>query len=323
LPLSGLCFGNTVVAEARPDEQRPGARAVVIFRAVASDFIETMGMRVLRGRGLTRNDVDMRRPHVVVNQAFADTYYPQVDPIGRRIASSRPPSLGSPTWLTIVGVVSNTPSNSLAEPAPQMQLMMPMTIAGGPDIPASLLVGPNVAVMNYVVRTAVPPHDIAPLVRHALHGIDAALAIAEVKTLQETLDQSAAQMAFTMILLAVAATVALLLGVVGIYGVMSYIVSQRTAEIGVRLALGAEPQGVTRAILRQGSLMIAAGMGVGLAAAIAGGRLIEALLYDVSPRDPVVVAASTIPLLLVALVACWLPARRAAQLSPVDALRSD
>ena len=128
-------------------------------------------------------------------------------------------------------------------------------------------------------------------------------------------------MAFTMALLAIAAIVALLLGVIGVYGVMSYLVTQRTGEIGVRLALGAEPDAVARMIIRQGGLVALIGVAVGLGAAFAGSRLIDSLLYGVNGRDPGVFAATTITLLSVALIACWLPARRAARLNPLDALR--
>jgi putative ABC transport system permease protein len=144
-----------------------------------------------------------------------------------------------------------------------------------------------------------------------------------VRILQDILDRASAQMAFTMVLLAIAAGVALLLGVIGIYGAMSYIVSQRTGEIGVRLALGAKPGSVARMIVRQGGFVALAGVIVGLAMAFVGGRLIESLLYAVSPRDPGVFAATTFLLLAVALLACWLPARRAARLSPLEALRAE
>jgi putative ABC transport system permease protein len=200
-------------------------------------------------------------------------------------------------------------------------LYMPMSIAGGPDIPA--LVGPNVATMSYVVRSAPPPLGLVPAVRRAVDAIDASLAVAEVRTLQDILDRASAQMAFTMVLLAIAAASSLMLGVIGIYGVMSYVVSQRTGEIGVRLALGAEPGSVAGMIARQGGSVALAGITAGLAVAFAGGRLVEGLLYDVSPRDPVVFAAATLTLLAAALVACWLPARRAARLSPLDALRTE
>lgn len=130
-------------------------------------------------------------------------------------------------------------------------------------------------------------------------------------------------MAFTMVLLVIAAVVALLLGVIGIYGVMSYIVSQRTGEIGVRLALGAEPRSVAGMIVRQGGFVALAGLGAGLIAALAGGRLLESLLYGVSVRDPGVLVATSLILLVVSLAACWLPARRAARLSPLEALRTE
>ena len=126
-----------------------------------------------------------------------------------------------------------------------------------------------------------------------------------------------------MILLAIAATVALLLGAIGIYGVISYIVTQRTGEIGVRLAMGAEPRSVARMILRQGGLITLLGVGAGLIAALAGSQLIRSLLYGVSPRDPVVFSITTFVLLAIALLACWLPARRASRLSPLQALRTE
>jgi ABC-type antimicrobial peptide transport system permease subunit len=130
-------------------------------------------------------------------------------------------------------------------------------------------------------------------------------------------------MAFTMVLLAIAAAVALTLGLIGVYGVMSYIVSQRRTEIGVRLALGAAPGSVAGMIVRQGGLVALAGVAIGIVAAFAGSRLIESLLYGVSSRDPGVFAFTTVLLLGVAIVACWIPARRAARLSPLEALRSE
>jgi putative ABC transport system permease protein len=177
--------------------------------------------------------------------------------------------------------------------------------------------------MSYVIRTTMTPGALTEPVRRAIGGVDSNLALGQVRTLQDILDRAAAQMAFTMVLLAIAAGVSLALGVVGIYGAMSYIVTQRTGEIGVRLALGAEPGSVVRLIVRQGGIVAVAGITVGLAAALAGGRLIESLLYGVSPRDPGVLAGTTAVLLCVALLACWLPARRAALLNPLDALRTE
>jgi predicted permease len=319
LPLSGGCSGNTVRVEGRvlPSGTAP---PLALFRAVAGGYFEAMGTRVVRGRGITRGDVERKEQVVVVNQALADRFFPNEDPIGRRVASNRPSTL---TWLSIVGVVSNTPLRTLAEVDGFPQVFMPMSIAGGPGIPRSALIGPDVAVMNYVVRSAVSPLGLLPSVRRVVDTVDRNLALAQPRALQDTLDRASAQMAFTMVLLAIAAGVTLMLGVIGIYGVMSYIVSQRTGEIGVRLALGAAPGSVAAMIVRQGALVALGGVTVGLAAAFAGSRLIESLLYGVSPRDPGVFALTTLILLGVALVACWLPARRAARLSPLEALRTE
>jgi predicted permease len=320
------CYGNTVVVEGRV--YSPGTiPPVALFRAVAGGYFEAMGMRVLRGRGIERGDVDRREPIVVINRALADRLFPNQNPIGQRIASNRAPArAGEPptrTWLTIVGIVANTPTFALAEVNPFGQLFMPMSTAGGPGVTTSTLVGPNVANMNYVIRSTTPAAALLPSVRRAIDAIDPKLALAQVGTLQNILDRASAQMAFTMTLIAIAAAVALLLGVIGIYGAMSYIVSQRTGEIGIRLALGADPRSVARMIVRQGGVVAFAGVAAGLAVAFGGGRLIESLLYGVSPRDPNVFAGMTMLLLGVVLLACWLPARRAARLSPLDALRSE
>jgi ABC-type antimicrobial peptide transport system permease subunit len=198
-----------------------------------------------------------------------------------------------------------------------------MSIAAGPDIPLSALVGPDISTMYFVLRTAVEPASLSSSIRRAVDEIDPKLAIAQARTLQSLLDRASGQMAFTMVLIAIAACVALALGVVGIYGVMSYIVTQRTAEIGVRLALGAEPATVAAMILRQGSTVTGIGAAIGLVTALAGTRLIASLLYGVSPRDPMVFVATTTIILAVAALACWLPARSAARLSPLEALRAE
>jgi putative ABC transport system permease protein len=262
---------------------------------------------------------------IMIDEALADMYFPGQDPVGRRVRSAAPsnPALPQAPWLEIVGVVANTATGALTEPVRRPQLYMPMTIAGGPDIPAPALIGPDVTTMSYVVRTAADPNEMAAASRAAVEGVDRNLAIAQVRTLQEIVDRAADQMVFTMVLLGIAAGVALLLGAIGIYGVVSYIAAQRTGEIGVRLALGAAPSGVAAMILRQSGAVTMIGIGLGLVAALAGGRLIESLLYNVSSRDPLVIGVVTAMLTVIALVACWVPARRAARLSPLEALRTD
>jgi putative ABC transport system permease protein len=292
---------------------------------VAADYFSAVGMRLHEGRTLTRDDIDRREPVVVVNEALAKTFLPGEDPIGKRLASNLAPAKPGEVpvlqWLTIVGVVSNTPIGALGEPFTVPHLFMPMSIAGGPDIPR--LVGPSVDVMSYVVRSTTPPLGLVTPIRQAIAAVDPTVPVSQVRLLQDLVDRATAQMSFMMVLLVIAASVALTIGLIGIYGVMSYIVTQRTAEIGVRLALGAAPGAVAAMIVRQGGVVAIAGIAVGLVAALAGSRAIETLLYDVSPRDPAVFAATTMALLGVALLACWLPARRAANLSPVDALRAE
>jgi putative ABC transport system permease protein len=325
LPLSGGCFGNTMLVRGRP--QLPNVTPPpVVFRAVAGGYFETMGIRVVRGRTITRGDVDRHESIVVISEAMARRVFPGEDPLGQYLFSSAPPrSDGTPSTppLEIVGIVADTSTQSLAEPNPALQLYMPMSIAGGPDFPPITLLGPDVSIMNFIVRSSVVPTALAASVRRAVDAVDPKLAIARVTTLQAIVDRASAQMAFTMVMIAIAGVVSLLLGIVGIYGVMSYIVSQRRSEIGVRLALGAEPRSVAAMILKQGGAVALAGSAIGVVVALAGSRLIASLLYGITPRDPSVFIGTTLVLLIVSALACWIPARRAARLSPLEALRVD
>ena len=326
LPFTFGGMGNTVQVPDRPriPEATPPS---AWWHAVSGGFLETMGLRLLRGRILTPDDVDLRQPVVVINDALAKRLFPGEDPIGRYVISSAPPARPggppAPIPLQIVGIVNNTVTRSLTETVSASQIYMPMSIAGGPGIPLSTLVGPDVSAIDFLVRTAIDPAIMAASIRRAIDDVDPKLAIDRTVTLQGLVDRASAQMAFTMVLIAIAACVAMALGIVGIYGVMSYIVSQRTAEIGVRLALGAEPKAVATMILRQGSAVTGIGAVIGLLVSFAGSQLIASLLYGVGPRDPVVFASTTALLMVVAMLACWLPARSAARLSPVEALRAD
>ncbi|HEX6464839.1 MAG TPA: ABC transporter permease, partial [Vicinamibacterales bacterium] len=324
LPLSQGCYGNTVRVRGRvlsPGEVPP----LALFRAVGDRYFEAMGMRLLRGRAIGRYDIEQRRPVVVIDQTLADQFFPGQDPVGQYLASNRPPKRPGEepnlTWLEIVGVVSSTPIFALPDLHALPQMYMPMSIAAaGTGKPS--LAGPDLGVMYHVVRSAIPATSLVPAVRQVVRGVNAGLPLAQIRSLQEILDGASAQMAFTMLLLTIAAIVALLLGIVGIYGVTSYVVTERTREIGIRLALGAEPHAVARMILRQGGFVAFVGAAVGLGAALSASRSIDDLLYGVNARDPIILAATTICLLGVALAACWFPARRAALLNPLDALRS-
>jgi putative ABC transport system permease protein len=320
LPLSMGCNGNTLLVEGE-DYPSGTLPPLSLFRAISGGYFEAMGMRILRGRSIDRGDVDRREPVAVISQTLARTIFKGQDPIGKRVASNQPPpKMGAPqrlVWLTVVGIVTDIPMRALNE-TPMPMLYMPLS-QGSPR-PGIL---PNLGYLHFVMRTATPPGDHVAAVRAAVQQVDPDLAIAQVGTLQELVERASAQMTFTMVLLALAAGMSLFLGVIGIYGVTSYIVSQRTGEIGVRLALGAEPAGITRQIVMQGGIVSFIGIGVGLFGAFAGAQLIASVLYGVDPHDPTVFAMMAIVLQLVALIACWLPARRAAALSPTIALRAD
>ena len=178
-----------------------------------------------------------------------------------------------------------------------------------------------VPTMSYAVKTAVPPTSIVPAIRRALSELDASLPLSGVQTMEDRTRDSRAQMAFTMLMLAIASGVGLALGVVGLYGVVSYVTSQRTREIGVRLALDAEPGAVRAMIVRQGMSVIALGLMVGLIGAYALSRFMEGLLFQVNAKDPITFAIVAAILAAVSIFATWLPAARAAGTDPVRALR--
>jgi predicted permease len=321
LPLSMGCNGNTLLVEGQT--YPPGTLPPLsLFRAITGGYFETMGMRILRGRAIERADVDRREPVAVISQTLARTVFKDQDPIGKRVASNLPPPKpGAPqplVWLTVVGVVSDVPMRALNE-TPMPMLYMPLSHGS----PAAGGILPGVGSIIFVVRTITPPGQLVPAARAALQQVDSDLALAQVSTLQELVDGASAQMTFTMVLLAIAGGISLFLGIVGIYGVTSYIVTQRTSEIGVRMALGAEPRAITRQIVAQGGTVALIGIAIGLAGAFAGGQLIASVLYGVSPRDPLVFVTMAITLQAVALAACWLPARRAAKLDPTIALRAE
>ena len=316
VPLSGrgFCGGAPLFIEGEP-ARRGGeaARPIVAIRPVGEAIFNAMGMRILRGRGITRADQETNQPVAVVNDTLARIAFPGDDPLGKRIRLG--PHVQAQLWFSIVGVVKTTPTISLTEPSQVPKMYVPIF--------ATRDVWPAIDVMTYVVRAATPPHALTTSARNAVKSIDPNLALAQVRTLQDLLDASAAPRAFTMTLIVIAASTALLLGIVGIYGVVSYVVSQRTSEIGVRLALGAEPSAVMRMVVRQGGLVALGGISVGLVVALAGGQAISSLLYQVSPRDPQVLVVMTGTLLAIALLACWIPARRAAHIDPLVALRME
>jgi predicted permease len=273
--------------------------------------LEAMRMSVARGRGITAADDATAPLAALVNETMARTLWPGVDPIGRRfrMASSTAP------WATVVGVVRDVRSTGIGEPpGPEFYVPHAQFLRFGGWLPRYL---------TLVVRTAGDPAALAASVRRALQAADPELAVAEVRTMRQVVDRSVARPRFTMLLLSGFGGMALLLAAVGVYAVISYSVAQRTRELGIRVALGAQRRDVLGLVVRQGIGLAAAGVAVGLVGALATSRLLRSLLFGVSPVDPLTFAVIPLLLLAVALLASVLPARRATRVSPIAALRAE
>ncbi len=289
--------------------------AIRRFKWIAGDYFETMENPLLAGRTITWADIHDRAPVAVVTENFAREYWDDpASALSERIGSGDPSDL---SWREIVGVVGNVHDDGLSED-PTLVVYWPMAMNdfyGGDGAFVQ-------RAMAFAVRTSRPsPSTLLPEARQAVWSVNGNLPLANVQSLQDILDGSLARTSFTLIMLAIAAAVALILGVVGIYGVISYIVSQRTREIGVRMALGADQSDVSRMVLRQGMILAGSGLVVGLLAAAGLTRLMGSLLYGVEATDPVTFATVAALLGGVALLASYLPALRAARTDPVEALR--
>jgi predicted permease len=294
----------TIESKPRGDDELP---PVAYFTAVTDGFFETMGIPLLAGRAPTRQDVRGGVPIVWVNREFQRAFLPD-GALAERLRFGGEDS----TWYEIAGVVGDVRTFGIREDVRPMAYF-PMV---GPT-------GMHIRMMYVVARGTSSAAALVPGIRATVRELDASVPVTAVRTMDEVVSASLAESSFTMTLLAVAALVALLLGVIGLYGVISYVVSQRVHEIGVRIALGAQPGAVRAMVVRQGAGVTLIGIALGLVAAIATTRLIASLLFGVSARDPVTFVATALVLGAVSLVATWLPARRAAAISPLEALREE
>jgi predicted permease len=292
-----------------PDGQLPPIRR---FKWVSENYFETMGNPLVAGRTITWTDIRNHAPVVMVTENFTREYWDvPTDAIGKRIKAS----LDDP-WREIVGVVGNVHDDGVNEKATPI-VYWPLIVENmwGQGLETRR----NVA---YAVRSKrAGTQGFLQEIRQAVWSMNSNLPIARVRTLEEIVDRSMARTSFTLIMLGIAAAVAILLGAVGIYGVISYAVSQRTREIGVRVALGAQQGDVSRLVLRQGAFLAVLGVVVGLGAAFGLTRLMSALLFGVDPVDPMTYALAAVVLSAIALMASYFPARRAASVDPMVALR--
>jgi predicted permease len=306
LPMSGWNSATPVLEVEGVPEPADGAGRNASFRAVSPGYVRAMGMRLLRGRDLTESDLREVAATALVNRALARELWGSRDPVGLRLELS-PLEDGSENWITVVGVVGDA-------------------IEFGPDVaPPPMMYVPAVRQrdVDVVLRASGDPTALAPAVRAAFHRLDPNQPLADVGTLEERLQRATASWRFNAVAVVLFSVLALVLAATGIYGVVSYAVSQRTREIGLRLALGAARADVLRNVVGRGLRLTAIGLGVGLLGALALGRTLSGVLFGVTPTDAGVLAGTTAALALVALAASAVPALRAARLDPATTLRGE
>ncbi len=303
LPLDGNLFnGRYGLEDALAD---PSAYRQAAYRAVRPGYLETMGTRVLEGRAFTEADHADSASVVVVDEKLARTLWPDASAVGERMLVRI--VTPEPEWVEVIGVVEHQRSEGLAAEGME-QIYFTDRHAGA-------------FASSWVVRAGVDPAVLVPALRRAVDAVDSDLPIASVRRFQDDLDEAMGPTTFALTLIGVFGVTALLLASVGLYGVLSYVVRQRTAEIGVRVAFGAEANNIMGLVVRQGLTLAALGLGLGLAVAVPLSGAVEAMLIGVAPTDPVTFLAVSGVFSLVAVAACVVPARRAMRIDPVQALR--
>jgi predicted permease len=306
LPLSGKDATFSFTIEGRlplsRGEQPPAARV----RAASSDYFRSMGIPLLKGRFITENDIDGKPNVAIISEQMANTYWPGEDPIGKRFSFNEDQQ-GKPVWREIIGMVKGVRHSGIEiEPGPQMYLPYQQICTD---------------FMTFVVRTRSAPENMTSAVRGEISSVDKEQPVYNIKTMERLVFESISKQRFTMILLSVFSLIALILAAVGIYGVMSYAVSQRIQEIGIRMALGAQRSNILKLVIGKGMFLSLIGIAIGLPSAFGLTKLISSLLFNVSAADPATFLIISLLLAAVSLLACYIPARRAIKIDPIIALR--
>lgn len=302
-PLGGGLAPATSFRPTDRPEPDVGDWPVADVRMVSSDYFRTMGITVHRGREFDARDGNDAPPVVIVSETLARTYWPDGEPLGKQLIVR----MDDETPRTIVGVVEDVRHASL-DAVPRAKVYYPHSQLSFPWV-------------DLVVRTDIEPSAVVASIRQELQALDPNLPLHSIKPMTEVVAASVADERFNMTLLTLFAVLALLLATIGIYGVMAYTVSRRTQEIGIRLALGAERSGVLRVVVKEGIILAALGLGLGIAGALALTQLISNLLYEVGPRDPAIFLSIPLLLALTALTACTIPALNATRVDPATSLR--
>jgi len=313
VPFKGQCAARSGGSLERDAPRDEGRNVQMRNMVVSASYFETMRMELLAGRLLEPGPADSLS--IVISAAAAEDRWPGEDPLGRVVwfgnPTREPPP---PQWHTVVGVVADVPVSAVTGDR-RVNYRIAYYPEGAPRC--------CVQTMTVAMRTSTPPLDLIEAVRSTVRSMDASLPMGNIRTMEDYLASARAPMVFTMVVLIVGGMVALLLGVIGIYGVISYVVGRRGTEIGIRMAVGATAADVKAMVLRQGGSVIVVGVLLGLLGAFALTRMMESVIFGVSPTDPATYVAASVGLLVIALLATYLPARRAARVDPVEALRAD
>jgi len=309
LPVAHVSWRRPVNIEGRPDESGKGLFSEIT--SVTPEYFKVLQASLVRGRYFTEDDDIDKQPVAIVDESTARTYWPDRDPIGRRL-SIRTPRVANPPWCIVVGVIKNINSDGLDQ-------------SEAPHIyrPIYQFPGSRALTKSVTVRTSLSATSLEPLIRREIQAVDPNLPVFSVRTMTEVIDGSLASRRFSAELVGVFAVVALLLASVGIYGLLAYMVGQRSHEIGVRIALGAMPSTIGRMIVSHGAGLAGIGVGIGLIVSGIMAPLISSLLYGVRPLDPEVFIAVPVILMVVVLLASYIPAWRAARVNPIVALRRE
>ena len=277
-------------------------------------YFKTMGIPLLAGRTFDRIDGRQHGDEAIITRQTSEQFWH--DSTGTRAIGKRFRTLPNGPWYTIIGVVGGIRDTSLMAP-PAATVYFPQTVSRDT---VAVYVSPTMAL---VVRTSGDPRAVTRIVQRTLHDLDPSLPVFDARPMTEVVARSMAQLSFTMMMLGVAAAVTLVLGAIGLYGVIAYVVSMRAREFGVRIALGAQPRSVATMVTRQGLMITGIGIVVGLGLFISVARFLRSFLYEVGPSDPLTLGAVMVTLLAIAALASWIPARRAARMDPMQALRAE
>jgi len=286
----------------------PDAGKRLRYTFAAGDYFSAMGIRVLSGRPFPPRDLQATQGTVVISRSAAAQLWPGRDAVGRRVQMQ-----GQTAWATVIGVVEDVKQNDYRE-APQSVVYFPLVVTGNPDW--------TVASPEYVVKTP-RAETIAPEIRALVKEVAPNAPMYRIFTLERLASDSMVQLSFTMLTLGILSALALVLGAIGLYGVLSYVVAERTREIGVRMALGARADQVRRMVVAQGARVVAGGVVVGVVVALWSTKILGSLLFGVAPLDLLTFLAMSGSMVAVGLLAAYLPARRASRVDPIDSLRSE